>query len=173
MREQRRPEKPFTGIDHRVRAGIAADQRPLHASRSADAQDRQQLNRHADKSVRPFLRHHPVILAITHPYTQLQRFRPEALNGLADELPQPVGSGKGKADHRHAARSDQFPESCYEETYGVPTVSFGIEDPLGCAGGARGGVGEHPLDFRLGPEQQPGCVLRQILLRRKGKLFQL
>ena len=84
-----------------------------------------------------------------------------------------MGAGKGKTDHRHAARSDQFPESRHEEPDGVPAVSFGIEDPLGRAGGARGGVGEHPLDFRLGPEQQAGCVLRQILLRRKGKLFQL
>ena len=64
MREQRRPEKPFTGIDHRVRAGIAADQRPLQAPRSADAQDRQQLNRHADKGIRLFLRHHPAVLSV-------------------------------------------------------------------------------------------------------------
>ena len=47
------------------------------------------------------------------------------------------------------------------------TVALGIEHALGCAGGTGGRVGEHAPDLRLGAEQQPRGVVRQILVRRK------
>ena len=97
----------------------------------------------------------------------------EAFDGFADQLPQPVRSGKRKADHRHAARSDQFTEACHKQPDSVPAVPFGVENTLGRTGGARGGVGEHPLNLRLRPEQQAGCMLCQILFRSKGEIFEL
>ena len=96
-----------------------------------------------------------------------------SFSGFADQLSQSVWSGKGKTDHRHAARSDQFPEACYKQPDGVPAIPFGVENTLGRAGGARGCVGEHPLNFRLRPKQQAGCMLCQILFRGKGEIFEI
>ena len=48
-------------------------------------------------------------------------------------------------------------------------VALGIEHALGRAGGAGGRVGEHTPDLRLGAEQQPRRIVRQVLVRREGK----
>ena len=172
VREQRRAEDSFAGACHRPRARVPADQRPLQASLSADAQNRQQLRRHADKGIRLFLRHHPAVFPVAQSGPQLQGLCAEALDGFADQLPQPVRSGKGETDHRHAPRPDQLPEARHEKPDGIPAVPFGIKNPLGGTGGARGGVGEHPPDLRLRAEQQAGRLLRQVLLGCKGKSLQ-
>ena len=47
------------------------------------------------------------------------------------------------------------------------TVALGIEHALGRTGGAGSRVGEHALHLRLGAEQQPRRIVRQVFVRRK------
>ena len=48
-------------------------------------------------------------------------------------------------------------------------VALRVKHTLGGAGGAGGGVGEHPLHLRLRAEQQTRRLMGQILVRGKGE----
>ena len=152
-----------------VGAGVAAYEGPPQAAPSADAQQREELYRHAHEGIRSFLLQHGGIFSVREPHAQPERPGSEAPDRLRDQLPQAVGPGKGKADHGDAAGKDQFPQARRKELHRVFAVAFRVKHPLGGAGGAGSGVGEHPLHLRLGAEQQSRCLMGQILVRGKGK----
>ena len=166
-------EDRLAASEHGVRAGVPADEGPPQAAPSADAQHREELYRHADKGIRSFAFQYGGIFTVGEPDAEPERPRAQALDRLRDQLPETVGSGEGEADHRDAAGKDQFSLPCHKELDGMLAVGLGIEHALGRAGGAGGRVGEHALDLRLGAEQQPRRVMRQILVRRKGERSKL
>ena len=153
--------------EHGVRAGVAADKGPPQAAPPADAQQREELYRHADKGIRSFPFQQLSKFAVAEPGAELERPCAETLDRFRDQLPQTVRPGEGKADHRDAAGEDQLSQPRHEELDGMFAVPLCIEHALGSAGGAGCRVGEHAPDLRLGAEQQPRRMVRQILVRRK------
>ena len=163
----------LAAADHAVRTGVAADQGPPQAAPAAKAQDRQQLYRHAHIGIRLLLLHGLSVFAIAEPRAQLQGLRTQAGDGFGNKPPQPKGAGERKTDHGDAAREDQLTQSGHVKPDGVFQIPLGVKYPLGGAGGAGGGVGQHSLNFALGGQQHSGSVMGQILVSGKRETGQL
>ena len=171
--EQPRAQDPLASRYHAVRAGVAADQRPAEASPAAGPKGRQQLPRHPHKGIRLLPLQNGGIFPVAQGWAQLQRPGAQPCHGLRDQLAQAMGAGKGKADHGSAAGEDQFPKPGHIEPDGVFQIPVGIEHPLGCAGGAGGGLGDDPPDPALGDQQHPGGRPGQIRFCGEGQAPQL
>ena len=173
VRKEFGAKQVFDAPQHRFGAGVAAHERAAETPSAADPQQAQKRHRHAHKRVRSLQLQDLSKFSIAIPDADAQRLCLETLNGLRDQLTEPVRAGEGEADHRDAAGEDQLAQPRREQLHRALQITRGVKQPLGGSGGAAGALGDHTLHRALGEQQHTASVFCKIFCSRERQRLQI